>query len=81
MANFPYSRVVNMEGKLDIISVRADEVLVRLGNCLKMDAKVVDNSGRVLGKIVRIMGPVSQPYGLIKLRGSVELEGNLFIKC
>jgi rRNA processing protein Gar1 len=81
MVNVLYSRVVNMEGKLDIVSARADEVLVRLGNCLKMDAKVVDNSGKVLGKIVRIMGPVSEPYGLIKLRGNVELEGNLFIKC
>ncbi|MGC8505497.1 MAG: hypothetical protein ACP5NK_02150 [Thermoplasmata archaeon] len=70
-----------MEGKMEVVSVKGDEVLVRLKDCLKMDARVTDKSGRVLGKVVRIMGPVKEPYGLIKMKGGVKPEDDLYIKC
>lgn len=70
-----------MSGKVQIVLTKGDELLVLLGDCLKMDAKVTDNSGKVLGKLVRIMGPVAKPYGLIKLRSNSGLENDLYIKC
>ena len=38
-----------MSGKVQIVLTKGDELLVLLGDCLKMDAKVTDNSGKVLG--------------------------------
>ncbi len=43
-----------------------------------MNRPVFDQYGNKIGKIIRIMGPVNQPYGLVSASDQVKAEGEKF---
>lgn len=55
-----------MSGTCQIVHRLNHEVLVLIPEKVKMYEKVYDRSGNKIGKIVRILGPVSKPYGVVK---------------
>lgn len=58
---------VTMPYRCEIVSRLNHEVLVILPKKFKMYENVFDNSGRKIGKVVRILGPVAKPYGVVRL--------------
>ena len=67
--------------KLEIISRKGNELVVKLVDCMSMDSRIVDGTGTNVGKLVRVMGPVSAPYGLVRLQQNDFRGAELFIRC
>lgn len=42
-------------------------MVIQLDRPIDMKTKVYDASGKKIGVIVKIMGPVDEPYGLVSL--------------
>ncbi len=63
-----------IEQKLD------NQIIVKMDGCPKLKSKVLDESGRNIGKLIRIFGPVKSPYGLVAVTGQLEGGNNLFIE-
>ncbi len=63
-----------MKDRCEVINRFTNEVLVRIPEKIKMYEKVYDSSGKKIGKVVRILGPVAEPYGVVKL-DAPELSG------
>lgn len=70
-----------MDLRCEILNVRGKEVTIRLNECIKMNTKIFDRAGRVIGKITRIFGPVSSAYGLVSVFPSSEEVKELYVKC
>ncbi|MCL4327499.1 MAG: hypothetical protein M1375_00340 [Candidatus Thermoplasmatota archaeon] len=43
-----------------------------------MNKPVFDQTGKKVGKIIRIMGPVNDPYGLVSITDQVPVGGEKF---
>lgn len=43
-----------------------------------MNKPVFDQYGNKIGKIIRIMGPVNSPYGLVSVSDQIKKEGEKF---
>ncbi|AKA48845.1 hypothetical protein IX51_06710 [uncultured archaeon] len=56
-----------MKNRCVVVNRFTNEILVRIPEMLKMYEKVYDSSGKKIGKVVRILGPVAEPYGVVKL--------------
>ena len=72
---------MHMHEKCDIVSMRNKEVVVRVKECIKMYAKAYDKEGRNIGRLVRVFGPVSKPYGLIRMNPDVKNADEIYVKC
>lgn len=55
-----------MKNRCEVVNKLNHEMLVRMPSMVKMYEKVYDSSGRKIGKVVRILGPVANPYGVVK---------------
>ncbi len=71
---------IRMES-LKIIERKGDELLVQLGKCFRMDARVYGANGEDIGKMMRIMGPTSSPYALVKLKKPDYQESEVKVRC
>lgn len=60
-----------MKNRCEVVNRSNHEVLVRIPDKIKMYEKVYDSGGRKIGKVVRILGPVANPYGVVK----IEVQG------
>ncbi len=67
--------------KLEIIGMKGNELVVKLGSCANIDSRVVDGTGSNVGKLVRVMGPTSAPYGLVRMQAHDYKGKELFIRC
>ncbi len=56
-----------MSNRCEIVNRLNHEVLVRLAGKVKMYENVYTSSGKKVGKVVRILGPVASPYGVVRL--------------
>lgn len=63
-----------MSTRCEIVNRLNHEVLIRLAGKVKMYENVYDGGGKKIGKVVRILGPVASPYGVVRL-DSPELRG------
>ncbi len=52
----------------EVIERKGDELIVRLADCVKMNARVSTSDGKEIGRVVRVMGPGNGPFALVKLR-------------
>ena len=57
-----------------------NQLVVRMQGLPKLKSKVFDGSGKNVGKIVRIFGPVKSPYGLVAITKPVEGGEDLSIE-
>lgn len=67
--------------RLEIIGKKGNEMVVKLGSCVNIDSRVVDGTGASVGKLVRVMGPTSAPYGLVRIQTQDFKGKELFIRC
>ncbi len=56
------------------------EVIIRDAEEGMMNKAVFDSKGNKIGKIIRILGPVREPYGLVALSGDFNSEAGLYVK-
>jgi rRNA processing protein Gar1 len=70
-----------MDLRCEILNVRGKDVTIRLNDCVKMNSKIYDNTGRMVGKIVRIFGPVTSAYGLVSIFPSSDEVKELYVRC
>lgn len=56
-----------MKNRCEVVNRYNHEILVSTPNALKMYENVYDSAGRKIGKVVRILGPVTKPYGVVKV--------------
>ncbi|MCY0852255.1 MAG: H/ACA ribonucleoprotein complex subunit GAR1 [Thermoplasma acidophilum] len=50
-----------------VTNIRGRDMVIQLDRPVDMKTKVYDASGKKIGVIVKIMGPVDEPYGLVSL--------------
>ncbi|MCL4438843.1 MAG: hypothetical protein M1616_05725 [Candidatus Thermoplasmatota archaeon] len=63
------------------ITQRLDnQVIVKMEGCPKLKSRVLDSTGRNIGKLIRIFGPVKSPYGLVAVNTQIEDGNDLFIE-
>ena len=72
---------MHMHEKCEIVSMKNKEIVVRIKECIKMYAKAYDENGRNIGKLVRVFGPVSNPYGLIRINPDAKGPEEIYVKC
>ena len=53
--------------KLEVLSVIGDEIVVKADKEYLYD-KVFDDKNNQIGKIIKILGPVSSPYAVVLLK-------------
>ncbi len=70
-----------MDLKCEILNMRGKEVTIRLNDCVKMNSKIYDKTGKTIGKITRIFGPVSSAYGLVSVFPASGEVKELYVKC
>lgn len=63
------------------ISHRLDnQLVVKMKGCPKIRSKVYDSKGNNVGRLIRIFGPVSSPYGLVSVSKPVDADENLTVE-
>ncbi len=73
--------MLQMEEQIRLVHKMNKQLVIRLGDCVKMKAKVVDEKNKTVGRIGRIFGPVSDPYGLVNLSEEVSEPEKLRLIC
>lgn len=57
------------------------QLVIRVGQCTKMKAKIVDENNKTVGRLMKVFGPVSNPYGLVNLNEEVSEPEKLRLDC
>ncbi|MCL4480484.1 MAG: hypothetical protein M1113_03245 [Candidatus Thermoplasmatota archaeon] len=65
--------------RLEVLSVIGDEIVVKADK-EHLYEKVFDSRNNHIGKIIKILGPVSSPYGVIKSRIKVVGIPEVYVK-
>ncbi|PYB68001.1 MULTISPECIES: Gar1/Naf1 family protein [unclassified Thermoplasma] len=50
-----------------VTNIRGRDMVIQLDKPLDLKTKIYDASGKKIGVLVKIMGPVDEPYGLVSL--------------
>ena len=66
---------------LEIVHVMSKQLVIRAGQCTKIKAKILDENDKTVGRLMKIFGPVSNPYGLVNLNEEVKEPGKLRLIC
>lgn len=66
---------------IEIVHSMNKQLVIRVGNCTKIKAKLVDENDKVVGRLMKVFGPVSNPYGLINLNEEISGNQNLRLTC
>ncbi len=69
------------EENLEIVHVMTKQLIIRAGQCTKIKAKVLDENDNTVGRLMKIFGPVSNPYGLVNLNKEVKEPQKLRLIC
>ncbi len=65
--------------KLEVLSVIGDEIVVKVDK-EHLYEKVFDDKNNQIGKIIKILGPVSSPYAVVKSRIKVSGLPEIYVK-
>lgn len=66
---------------IEIVHRMNRQLVIRAGQCTRMKAKVVDEKDKVVGRLMKVFGPVSNPYGLVNLNEDVSESEGLRLLC
>lgn len=55
-------------------------MIISMPNAVNLRTKVYSKDGKKIGSIVKILGPVSGPYGIVGLEGSIDPVDEVYIK-
>lgn len=50
------------------------QAVIRMDSLSKLKSRAYDMNGNQVGTLVRIFGPVSRPFGLVSLKGSLNSD-------
>ncbi|KJE49677.1 MULTISPECIES: H/ACA ribonucleoprotein complex subunit GAR1 [Acidiplasma] len=70
-----------MKYECQIVHKRNNEILIRINNCLSLHGKIYDSNEKAIGRITRILGPVSNPYALAYLASVDYSPEKVYVKC
>ncbi len=70
-----------MKYECSIIHTMNNEVLISINNCIGIHNKIYDESDNSIGKITRVLGPVSHPYALAYLAKKDMDINKIYVKC
>ncbi|MCL5785347.1 MAG: hypothetical protein M1151_01590 [Candidatus Thermoplasmatota archaeon] len=70
-----------MTETVSIVARKGDELLVHVSECIKINSRVLSITGKEVGKVIRIMGPTTNPSALIKVRDTGFDAKEVVIKC
>ncbi len=65
---------------LKVSQILKKEAVIRDAEEGMMNKAVYDSKGNKIGKIIRIMGPVSDAYGLVALNTEFNSDEHIFVK-
>jgi rRNA processing protein Gar1 len=57
-----------------ILGVREGKLIAKLNREVSLSTKIYKKNGELLGKIVRLFGPVREPYAAIDSKGGTAKE-------
>ncbi|AAT43924.1 Gar1/Naf1 family protein [Picrophilus oshimae] len=63
-----------------VVHIKNNEMLIRIDNCIKMHENVYSDDGKNVGKIIKILGPVRNPYALVRLREKIDIK-DVYVRC
>lgn len=66
---------------IEIVHMMTRQLVIRVGQCTKMKAKIVDENNKTVGRLMKVFGPVSNPYGLVNLNEEVSEPEKLRLDC
>ncbi len=70
-----------MRAKCNVVHIMNNEILIKISDCIGIHNKIVNEKDELIGKIVRILGPVSSPYALAYMVKKPDDMSNLYVKC
>ncbi len=70
-----------MADKLEIVHVMKRQAVIHVKNCIKIKARVYDSNQKVVGRVTRIFGPVSNPYALVSFNDEMKDYSNMTVRC
>ncbi len=71
-----------MEQKyIEIVHKLNKQLVIRVGQCTIMKAKIVDRDNKTVGRLMKIFGPVTNPYGLVSLNEEIAEPEKLTLEC
>ncbi|MCL4350095.1 MAG: H/ACA RNA-protein complex protein Gar1 [Candidatus Thermoplasmatota archaeon] len=65
---------------LKVSQILKKEAVIRDAEEGMMNKAVYDSKGNKIGKIIRIMGPVTDAYGLVALNTEFNSDEHMFVK-
>ncbi len=78
--DFAYSRMY-MKYKCNIVHIKNNEILIRINECAAINQKIFDEYDKPIGKITRVLGPVSHPYALAYMGSKNENTDKIYVRC
>ncbi len=69
-----------MKYNCSVVHIKNNEMLIRIDNCIKMHESVYSDDGKPVGKIIKILGPVRNPYALVRLNKNIDVK-NVYVRC
>ncbi len=77
---FVYS-MLYMKYECNIVHIKNNEILIRINGCVAIHQKIFDENDKPMGKITRVLGPVSHPYALAYMGNKNENTDKIYVKC
>lgn len=65
--------------EIKLLAVLGDEAVAHAGP-EDLYKRTYDENGKINGKVVKILGPVKAPYGVIKLKSKPSEGGKIYLK-
>ncbi|MEM0140022.1 MAG: hypothetical protein QXZ44_05370 [Ferroplasma sp.] len=70
-----------MKSKCDIVNISNNNILLKITDCIGLHNKIVNEKDELIGKIIKILGPVSAPYALAYIVKKPENMDNIYVEC
>lgn len=65
--------------EVKVLAIVGDEVVARAGP-EDLYKRTFDASGNAIGKIVKVLGPVEAPYGVVKMKSRPQEGVKMYLK-
>ena len=73
--------MLHMEESIVLVHRLNRQLVIKVNNCIKIKAKLVDSRKTPVGRVTRIFGPVKSPYALVSLNEEIAEPDKLRIVC
>jgi RNA-binding protein len=70
-----------MKTECTVVHTFNNEILLKINDCIGLHNKLVNEHDAVIGKVTKILGPVSDPYALAYIASKDENIQKVYIKC